>query len=91
MGKRLNEEKKRKYNRPILVKLSSIEEKWRIIKKAKNLKNAGYGLERVGITLDLNEKERENRKQMYEELKDRRYNGEEVVIYKGEIRNKNSF
>lgn len=68
-------------NRPLLIKLRNEREKWNIIKNAKKLKHErAEDKKRVGISLDLTEKERDIDRKLRTELKERRDNGE-VGLY----------
>lgn len=70
-------------NRPLLIKLRNEREKWEIIKNAKNLKDERDVLKKkVGISLDLSEKEREHEKKLRNELKERREGGEQGLYIK---------
>lgn len=91
LGKRYDENGQVKKRRPILVRLGSVQEKWKIIKRANYLSNAPDGLHKVSIVLDLNEKQREENKKLIEELKSRRERGEDVVIRRGEIYPRTNF
>lgn len=70
-------------NRPVLLKLTDEDEKWKIVKKAKNLKHESNPMKkRVGIALDLTKKERELETELRQELNTRRLNGESGLYIK---------
>ena len=74
------------HKRPILVQLSTEEEKWDILKKAKNLRNSDGWMKKIGISLDLSKEERMREKDLVNELKEKRRKGEEGwFIYKGKL------
>ena len=90
LGKKEDEKGNKRTRRPILLKLSSKEEKWRILKKAKNLRYAPRGMHKVILSLDLEEEDRKKRKKLYEELKSKRESGDDSwVIFRGELIKKN--
>ena len=61
--------------RPLLIKLNNEDEKWLIIKNAKNLKDETDPIKKkIGIAKDLTKKERENQKLLLTELKQKREN-----------------
>ena len=69
--------------RPLLVKLRTEKQKWNVIKNAKKLKNAtNDDRKKIGIALDMTEKERELEKKLRAELKRRRDNGETGLYIK---------
>ena len=72
--------------RPLLVKLSNSADKWRIIKNAKNLKSAYGKMKKCGIMPDLNEEDRKKEKLLFDQLKEKRNNGEiGWYIYKSKL------
>jgi hypothetical protein len=77
--------------RPLLVKLLNTSEKWGILKKARNLKNStGNGMNKIIIAPDLTLKEREIKKKLRNELKEKRDNGDrDWYIKKGKLVRKN--
>lgn len=63
--------------RPLLVILKSTTEKFEILKKARNLKDARSEiLRKVVIAPDMTKKERERNRELRQQLKDKRDNGE---------------
>ena len=62
--------------RPLLVKFSNPQEKWNILKQARNLKNANEEYRKVSIAPDYDEEERKQHKILFQELKQKRLNGE---------------
>lgn len=63
--------------RPLLVKISEVEKKWEIIKNAKKLKDTRKeNYRRVFISPDLTPKERAEDKELREQLKQKREQGE---------------
>ena len=79
--------------RPILVKLSGKQDKFRLLGKAKNLKNCeNQELKKVIVAPDLTAKEREADKKLRDELKVRRERGENgLYIHRGEIKIRPNF
>jgi len=72
-------------SRPIKLVVESVEEKLKIIKSAKNLRMAREGdWKDVFIHQDLTIKEREQRRKLVRELKDRKEKGETDLILVGE-------
>lgn len=70
--------------RPLLIRLDDAEEKWNIIKKAKNLKNyTHHTLKKVIVTLDLTPKEQERDRILRGELKEKIEKGETGWYIKG--------
>ena len=71
-------------SRLLLVTLGSEELKWEALRVAKNLRQFDeyHG---VYINPDLTKSEREQNRKLRDEVKGRRENGEDVVIYKGKI------
>lgn len=64
--------------RPLLLKLDSIEEKWNILKKAKNIKNYRHPiLKKVVISMDLTPREQEKDRMLRQQLKEKYENGEQ--------------
>ena len=53
LGKRNDPERSGNKPRPLLVKLENQQQKWNLIKSARNLKHAPDGMNIVGISLDL--------------------------------------
>ena len=62
--------------RPILIKLSDENEKWSLLKGAKELRNAEGWRKKIGISLDLCKEDREKDKKLREDLKAKRDNNE---------------
>ena len=82
------EEPKSKKNAPIKVKLPNPKIKMQIISNGKKLKGHDkFG--KVGIQLDMTKAEQEKHKALREELKNRRDNGEDVMIFDGSVILKN--
>ena len=76
--------------RPMLVKLDSEEQKWEILKNAKNLARAAEEMKRCIIAPDLTKKEREQDTILRNELKERRNNGDNTwIIRRGQLVKKN--
>ena len=71
--------------RPLLIKLETVEDKWTILKNAKNLAKAKEDMRAVSIVPDMTKDEREANKHMRQELKRRRENGEDLIIRRGQI------
>jgi len=73
-----------KKNRPIKVVLPEEQSKGKILKKAKNLRGlAEYS--KVGIAPDKTMKERMEDKKLRTELKTRKQNNEDVVVFNGKV------
>ena len=74
--------------RPMLIKLKNEEEKWKILRNAKNLKNENNPHKRrVGITKDLTREEREQNRKLREMIKEKKAEGQEGWFIKnGELR-----
>lgn len=89
LGKRLEGEGVRA--RAVLIKMENEEQKWRILKNAKNLRNAvNEGHKSVSIVPDMTMKEREQDKRLVDELKIKRGNGEQGwYISRGELKRRN--
>ena len=81
LGKRREEAD---YKRPVLVKLENEEEKWSVLKEARNLRNAENWMKKVGISLDLSKEDREKEKILVTELKERRSKGEKGWYIRGD-------
>ena len=62
--------------RPVLVKLTNSQEKWNIIRNAKNLKYAEEEMKQISITPDYNKEDQEKQKILIKDLKEKRRNGE---------------
>ena len=62
--------------RPVLVKLANKSEKWHVIKNVKNLKYADDNMKQVSITPDYTKEEQQKQKELYEQIKVKRSNGE---------------
>lgn len=76
IGKRRNEEGAKP--RPTLIKLEDEEQKWCIVRSAKNLKNERDPVKkRVGIVKDMTEKERKVDFFLKQQLRDKKRDGEE--------------
>ena len=82
-----NRNEERPNPRPIRVKLSEVKMKWKIVGKAKELKESRIpAIRKVGIAPDMTRKEREENELLRAELKSRRDAGEEdIKIFKGKI------
>ena len=79
--------------RPMKVVLDSVENKVNLLRKAKNLREKEEGgWSKIFIHQDLTPKQREARKPLLAELKQRKANGEtDLTIYRGAVvKNKNS-
>ena len=88
LGKRSNEENQIK-QRPLLVKLENLEQKWLILRNAKRLRN-NENLKNCIIALDLTKEEREQDKKLRSELKAKRDNGEtNWFIKRGKLMKRN--
>ena len=76
---------------PLLVTLRNVGEKWAVIGRAKNLRNAEDAtLRRVMVVPDMSAKERENDRMLRGELRRRRDEGERnIFIRKGRIVSRN--
>lgn len=86
LGKRGNNRPERP--RPTLVKLKEEKSKWDIIKNAKKLRdNQNHEIKRIGISLDMTEKEREKNRRLREELREKRAGGGRWIIKQGEVIN----
>ena len=88
MGKR--PEQKDAKPRPMLVTMASEEQKDLVLTKSKNLKRSGQeGMDKVFIFQDLTPRQRERRKKLVQELKDRKQKGEsDLIIVGGKLINK---
>ena len=73
--------------RPLVVKIREYVHKWKIIAKAKELRNSGLPeIRKVGISPDMTKKEREENDKLRAELMQRREAGEEnIKIHRGQI------
>ena len=95
LGKRYNrdEEVQRLRPRPMLVKLSTKEEKFDILKNAKNLaRTQDEVMKKVIITPDRTKKEQEKDKELRNELKRRREAGETGwFIQRGQLKRRNFY
>lgn len=86
LGKRNNNGKPR----PILVKFTNKNDKYKILTKTKNLKNAPENMKKVIITPDLTLNERKLDKELRLKLKEKRENGEnDWYIFRGELKRRN--
>jgi len=64
--------------RPTLVKLEDEKQKWKIMKSAKNLKDERDPVKKpIGIVSDLTEMEREIERNLRQQLKEKKQQGEE--------------
>jgi len=70
--------------RPIKLVLASEAQKEKVLKRAKNLRGNSNGLDKVFIHQDLTPKQREARKQLVQELKSRRAQGEQDLMIVGD-------
>ena len=70
--------------RPTLIRLRSETEKWRILGKAKNLRNSN-NFARIYVAKDMTIKEKELDRELREEVAERRNNGEFCQIKNGMI------
>ena len=79
------------HSRPRLLrfKCANMQEKITLLKGSKNLRNDGQ-FKKVFVNPDLTECQRKRDKSLREQLKSRRDRGEDVVIYRGEIVQKDS-
>jgi len=78
--------------RPLLVKFKNVNEKWNVLKNARQLKTAPEEFKRAIIAPDLTKEEREKDKNLRLELKTRRDQGEkDIYIKRGEIVKGNFF
>lgn len=78
--------------RPLLIKLESVEEKWLILKKARNLKNYRHPiLKKVIVTPDLTPKEQEKDRMLRQQLKEKIDEGEQGWYIKGGKLNRQNF
>lgn len=69
--------------RPLLIKFRNEKEKWDVIKNAKNLKHETDEVKkRIGISMDLTEKQREHERKLVAELKERKSRGEQGLYIK---------
>lgn len=73
--------------RPMLVTMASEKQKDQVLAKSKNLKRSGHEeMDKVFIFQDLTLRQRERRKRLVQELKDRRQRGEgDLIIAGGKI------
>ena len=72
-------------DRPLLVKLGSEREKWKTVGKARAaLQNDGI-FAAIFVNPDLTKREREKQYFLRQELKERRENGEDVMIKRGAV------
>lgn len=70
--------------RPMLVTMASEEQKDQVLIRSKNLKRSGRdGVDKVFIFQDLTLRQREKRKKLVQELKDRLQNGEKDLMIAG--------
>ena len=76
-------------SRPLKVKLKDSSIKPVLLRKAKQLKNHPT-FKHVFISMDLTKRQQEQRSRLRKELKERREQGEDVVIYNGQIRERDS-
>ena len=76
--------------RPMLVTMASEKQKDQVLAKSKNLKRSGHeGMDKVFIFQDLTPRQREKRKRLVQELKDRKQRGEsDLIIAGGKIVNR---
>lgn len=88
MGKR--PEQRDAKPRPMLVTMASEKQKDQVLARSKNLKRSGQeGMDKVYIFQDLTPRQREKRKKLVQELKDRKQKGEsDLIIAGGRIVNK---
>lgn len=70
-------------NRPLLVKMSSEKDKWKIISKSRAVTKEKY--KGIYLNPDLTKSEREEQFLLRKELRERRDNGEQIIIKKGVI------
>ena len=72
--------------RPIKVTMKSTDEKRQVLNNARKLKHADKKcLQKVFVANDLTQSQREKDKALRQELKDRKLNGEDVIIYRGRV------
>lgn len=82
MGRR--PEQKDAKPRPMLVTMASEKQKDQVLAKSKNLKRSGHEeMDKVFIVQDLTPRQRERRKRLVQELKDRKQKGEGHLIIAG--------
>ena len=71
-------------DRPLKVIFADTEHKIKILKKAKNLKESRK-FSKIGISSDKTLKERKEDERLRKELGERRKGGEDVIIYRGKV------
>ena len=68
-----------------VVTLRDEGEKWKLLKMAKKLRNAGNRFEKIYIAPDLSQAEQLRDKNPRKQLKERREAGEDVIIHKNKV------
>ena len=79
--------------RPIMVELENVGKKWEIVKNATNLKNANRAnnMNKVIVVPDLTWKQREKDRELRDQLKEKRDNGERGwYINRGQLKRESS-
>ena len=73
--------------RPLYVKLEKREQKWDIVRNAKNLSKAPLPMRKIGIVPDLTFKQREKDRELRDRLKEKKDRGEKGwFISRGELK-----
>lgn len=71
--------------RLMVVTLRDEDEKWDLLKMAKNLRSAGSKFEKIYIAPDLSPAQQLRDRKLRKELKERRDAGEDVIIFKNKV------
>ena len=72
--------------RPLRITMKSVEEKRRVLTNCKRLADSKREcMKKVFLSADLTQHQRDHNRKMRAELKDRKDKGEDVVIYRGKI------
>ena len=72
--------------KPLLVRLQRAEKKWEIMRNVKNLSKAPMWMRKIGIVPDLTRRQRDRDKDLRDQLKEKKDNGETGwYIKKGEL------
>ena len=74
--------------RPLLVKLENVQQKFKLLGNTRFLRQSG-SFKTVFINPDLTPRQQSERRALLEELRRRQSNGDEVVIYRNKIVEKN--
>ena len=86
LGKVVRSSDEETRTRPLLIKFKNVSDKWKLLKNARNMKNAPEVCKKVIIAPDLTKEERERDRNLRAELKRRKENGEvNLVIKKNQI------